>query len=107
VRRSTPTLVFDEVDAGVGGRLGPRVGAHLRQLGEHHQVLCVTHLAAIAAGASQHLRVQKSVRSGRTRTVIERLEGDARVAEIAEMLAGGGEAKTARAEAKRLLESAS
>lgn len=106
VRRSTPTLVFDEVDAGVGGRLGPRVGAHLRQLGEHHQVLCVTHLAAIAAGATQHLRVQKSVRSGRTRTVIERLEGDARVAEVAEMLAGGGQAKTARAEAQRLIESA-
>jgi len=106
VKRSTPTLIFDEVDAGVGGRLGPRVGAHLRELGEHHQVLCVTHLAAIAAGATRHIRVRKSVSKGRTRTDITPLAGKARVAEIADMIAGGGKTATARAEAERLLKNA-
>ncbi|MFT5050086.1 MAG: DNA repair protein RecN (Recombination protein N) [Chlamydiales bacterium] len=106
VKRSTPTLIFDEVDAGVGGRLGPRVGAHLRDLGEHHQVLCVTHLAPIAAVARRHIRVRKTVSDGRTRTVITPLKGAARVGEIADMIAGGGKTATARAEAERLLKNA-
>ena len=105
VRRSTPTLVFDEVDAGVGGRLGPKVGAHLRALSERHQVLCVTHLPAIAAVAHRHLRVSKNTRAGRTRTAVRALKGDTRVQEIADMIAGGADQATARAEARRLLES--
>ena len=52
-------LVFDEIDAGVGGRLGPAVGEHLKALGAHHQILCVTHLPAVAALADRHLRVVK------------------------------------------------
>lgn len=103
VRRSTPTLVFDEVDAGVGGRLGPKVAKHLEVLGRHHQVLCVTHLPAIAARASRHLKVEKSVEGGRTRTRITPLENDARIAEIADMIAGGAAEPTALAEARRLL----
>lgn len=103
VRRSTPTLVFDEVDAGVGGRLGPKVAGHLETLGDHHQVLCVTHLPAIAARATRHLKVQKSVEGGRTRTRITFLRGDERVGEIADMIAGGADEPTALAEAKRLL----
>ena len=99
------TLVFDEIDAGVGGRLGPRVGAHLRALAEHHQVLCVTHLPAIAAMAHVHLRVTKATRRGRTRTTVAQLEGDERVQEVADMIAGGADQATARAEARRLLES--
>lgn len=98
------TLLFDEIDSGVGGRLGPTVGAHLRKLGEHHQVLCVTHLPAIAAMAAQHLRVEKKVESGRTRTRVEALAGERRVHEIADMIAGGKDQETARAEARRLLE---
>ncbi|MDG1051619.1 MAG: DNA repair protein RecN [Planctomycetota bacterium] len=103
VRRSTPTLVFDEVDAGVGGRLGPKVAGNLERLGEHHQVLCVTHLPAIAARATRHLQVSKEVDGGRTRTRIQWLSGDDRVAEIADMIAGGAAEPTALAEAQRLL----
>ena len=97
------TLVFDEIDAGVGGRLGPAVGAHLGRLGAHHQVLCVTHLPAIAAVAERHLRVAKLVHEGRTMTRVEELTGEARVEEVADMIAGGGDQATARAEARRLL----
>ena len=100
------TLVFDEIDSGVGGRLGPAVGQHLRALAEHHQVLCVTHLPAIAALAHEHLSVEKETRGKRTRTRVVRLEGDARVREVAAMIAGGAGEETARAEAKRLLGSA-
>jgi DNA repair protein RecN (Recombination protein N) len=97
------TLLFDEIDAGVGGRLGPVVGAHLRKLGEHHQVLCVTHLPAIAAMAQQHLKVSKVVQAGRTHTRIEPLSGEARVHEVADMISGGADQPTAKAEARRLL----
>ena len=103
VRRSTPTLVFDEVDAGVGGRLGPKVASSLEALGEHHQVLCVTHLPAIAARATRHLKVEKSVTGGRTTTRITFLTGQDRVGEIADMIAGGADQPTAIAEAERLL----
>jgi len=97
------TLVFDEIDSGVGGRLGPEVGAALRALGEHHQILCVTHLPAIAALAARYLALTKEVQSGRTRTTLAVLEGEARVAEVADMIAGGADEHTARAEARRLL----
>jgi len=97
------TLLFDEIDSGVGGRLGPAVGAHLKGLGEHHQVLCVTHLPAIAAMAQRHLKAAKSVEGGRTRTFVEDLRDEARVQEIADMIAGGADQETARAEARRLL----
>ncbi len=103
LRQAIPTLIFDEIDAGVGGRLGPAVGEHLRQLGTGHQVLVVTHLPAIAALADQHFRVSKLVRGGRTHTSVARLAGDARVAEVADMIAGGAAHATARAEAQRLL----
>jgi DNA repair protein RecN (Recombination protein N) len=97
------TLVFDEIDSGVGGRLGPEVGATLRALAGQHQVLCVTHLPAIAAVAARHLAIVKEVQAGRTRTAITALEGDARVTEVADMIAGGADEATARAEAQRLL----
>ena len=97
------TLVFDEIDSGVGGRLGPEVGGHLRHLGQRHQVVCVTHLPAIAAAASVHLHTEKAVARGRTRTRVVPLDGEGRVAEIADMIAGGGDQETARAEARRLL----
>jgi DNA repair protein RecN (Recombination protein N) len=101
------TLIFDEIDSGVGGRLGPAVAKRLRELGEVHQVLCVTHLPSIAASAHLHLKVQKEVRGGRTLTVFEVLSGEARLFELAEMIAGGGDEDTARAEAARLLSTAS
>jgi len=98
------TLVFDEIDAGVGGRLGPEVARHLEELGEKHQVLCVTHLPAIAARADLHLHACKEVRGGRTRTSLVTLAGDERIREVADMIAGGADQETARAEARRLLE---
>jgi len=103
LKQAIPTLVFDEIDAGVGGRLGPQVGEHLKTLGRGHQVLCVTHLPGIAALADHHFRVSKSVKKGRTNTEVARLAGDARVDEVADMIAGGAAHETARAEARRLL----
>jgi len=102
-RQTIPTLVFDEIDAGVGGRLAPRVGAHLRALAEHYQILCVTHLPAVAAAARRHLKVAKRTARGRTTTAVVELEGERRVAEVADMIAGGADQETARAEARRLL----
>jgi DNA repair protein RecN (Recombination protein N) len=104
VRQAIPTLVFDEVDSGVGGRLGPKVGEHLRALSDRHQVLCVTHLPAIAALAHRHFKVVKRVTGGRTQTLVEELSGDGRVEEVADMIAGGAAHATARAEARRLLD---
>ena len=102
-KQTIPTLVFDEIDSGVGGRLAPRVGAHLRAMGEHHQILCVTHLPAVAAAAHRHLRVEKRTDEGRTRTWVQELASDARVSEVADMISGGADAETAQAEARRLL----
>lgn len=102
-RQSIPTLVFDEVDSGVGGKLAPRVGEHLAALSEHYQILCVTHLPAVAARAGRHLRVEKEVEGGRTRTHVRALDAEQRVGEVADMIAGGAAEETARAEARRLL----
>jgi DNA repair protein RecN (Recombination protein N) len=103
VRQTIPTLVFDEVDAGVGGRIGPKVGEHLCRLAARHQVLCVTHLPAIAARAARHFKVSKDVAGERTRVAVSELTGDARVEEVADMIAGGADQATAHAEARRLL----
>lgn len=100
---STPTLVFDEVDAGLGGRTGRAVGAMLAELARERQVLVVTHLAQVAAFADRHLRVDKVESGGRTRTSIEPLEGEQRTLEIARMLAGDGSA-AALAHARALLQ---
>jgi len=83
--------------------LGPKIGEHLRALSARHQVLCVTHLPAVAAAAHDHFRVQKFVVESRTLTHVERLTGDARIDEVADMIAGGAAHATARAEAQRLL----
>ncbi len=82
----TPTLIFDEIDQGIGGRVGAVVGKKLWRLGERHQVLCVTHLPQLAAFGRQHYRVQKIVRQGRTTTRVERMEGEERLRELAQML---------------------
>jgi DNA repair protein RecN (Recombination protein N) len=103
VHQSTPTLVFDEVDAGVGGRLSRKWRGTFASAA-HHQVLCVTHLPAIAASAHRHLRVRKETEGERTRTQVAELAGDDRVEEVADMIAGGAKQETARAEARRLIE---
>ncbi len=88
----TPTLIFDEIDQGIGGRIGLVVGEKLWRLTEGHQVLCVTHLPQLAAFGDRHFRVTKQTAEGRTTTRVAVLEGDARRGELAQMLGTQGEA---------------
>ena len=99
-----PTMIFDEVDAGIGGRVAAVVAQKLARAAEGHQVLCVTHLAPIAARAAHHVRVWKGTRAGRTRVSAEVLTGEARVEEIARMVAGERVTDTARGHARELLD---
>lgn len=100
----TPTLIFDEVDTGVGGRSGAVVGEKLRDLGHHHQVICITHLPSVAAMGNLHLRIEKQVAGERTRTTVYPLEGPERVEEIASMLGGIPVGESARQAAVDLLD---
>jgi DNA repair protein RecN (Recombination protein N) len=101
-----PTLIFDEVDAGIGGRVGLQVGDTLRRVAREHQVFAISHLPQIAARAHHHIVVAKGARGGVTTADITVLEGTSRVNEIARMLGGDPESKVSRAHAKELLESA-
>jgi DNA repair protein RecN (Recombination protein N) len=96
-------LVFDEVDAGVGGEAAERVGKRLAELAERHQVLCITHLPQIAAYARRHFRVAKQSGRSRTGVSIARVDGDARIAEIARMAGGDKPGAAARAYARELI----
>jgi DNA repair protein RecN (Recombination protein N) len=98
-----PTLVFDEVDAGIGGEAGTAVGQALATLGGRHQVLCVTHLPQVAAFADAHIAVSKADIGGRTVATAELVLDDARVGEVSRMLAGVGESSHARRHAQELL----
>lgn len=86
-----PSLVFDEIDQGIGGRVGSIVGKKLWQLARHHQVFCVTHLPQLAAFGDQHYHVAKEIADGRTRTRVTRLDRQARINELAGMLGAGGD----------------
>jgi DNA repair protein RecN (Recombination protein N) len=97
------TIVFDEVDSGVGGSAAVAIARKLRALSESDQILVVTHLASIAARAHLHVRVVKSAADDVTRATAEPLDGEARIEELARMLAGDGRGKEARAHAKALL----
>lgn len=96
-----PTLVFDEIDTGVGGATGVAIAEKLREVGAKRQVLCVTHLPQIAAAARTQFWVEKSVRDGRTHTDARELDTDGRVEAVAQMLGGG---ETARAHARAMIE---
>ncbi len=98
------TLVFDEVDAGIGGRVADVVGQRLQALGRSFQVLCITHLPQIAACGQAHYRVSKFERRGRTQTAVEALTGDARVDEVARMMAGLVVTDGTRASAREMLD---
>jgi DNA repair protein RecN (Recombination protein N) len=98
-----PTLIFDEIDAGVGGAVGDSVGRLMKQLGADAQVLAVTHLAQVAACADGHFLVSKASAEGRTLTNVQPVAGEARVSEIARMLGGERLAGTSRAHAQALL----
>jgi DNA repair protein RecN (Recombination protein N) len=82
------TIIFDEVDAGIGGAAAEVVGRKMAQLAEHHQVICITHLPQIARFGDQHFKIAKAVKAGRTRTLITPLAADERTQEIARMLGG-------------------
>ena len=103
---ATPTLVFDEIDAGIGGRSADPVARTLWLLGRRHQVLCVTHLPQIAAHADAHFGIRKVERDGRTVTEVHRLTDDDRVAELAAMIGGPAAGVAATASARDLLERA-
>ena len=105
VRSDAPglTLVFDEVDAGIGGRVAEVVGRKLKAVAARQQVLCVTHLPQIAALADQHLAVRKRAERGRTVTTVDLLDADARAEEIARMLGGETITATARQHAREML----
>jgi len=97
-----PTLIFDEIDQGIGGRVGSVVGRKLRELARQHQVLCVTHLPQLAAFGEQHLHVQKMIEEGRTSTHVESLAGEKRMLELAQMM--GEVSEGTRRSAEELLE---
>ncbi|PKL06010.1 MAG: DNA repair protein RecN, partial [Spirochaetae bacterium HGW-Spirochaetae-9] len=97
------TLIFDEIDTGIGGEVAADVGTYLKGISLYKQVLCVTHIASIAALASLHYRVDKKVVEGRTVTRIERMDGQEREEEIARMLAGDREGAASLAHAAELL----
>lgn len=98
-----PTLIFDEVDAGIGGGVAEAVGRQLRQVGMRSQVLSVTHLGQVAACGEHHLAVRKAVRDGQTYTQLEALEGKARIAELARMIGGQKSTTATETMARELL----
>jgi DNA repair protein RecN (Recombination protein N) len=96
-----PLLVFDEIDANVGGEIAASVGRKMAELGRTHQIISITHMPQVAALASCHYVVTKTVKHDRTFSDLRRVEGEARVDEITRML--GGKAASARAHARTLL----
>lgn len=100
----TPTLIFDEVDAGIGGAVAETVGKLLHQLGQSHQILCVTHLPQVAAQGNHHLKVSKSQAGDKTVSQVQTLGRSERVEEVARMLGGATITDTTRRHARELLE---
>jgi DNA repair protein RecN (Recombination protein N) len=100
----TPTLIFDEVDAGIGGAVAETVGKLLHQLGQSHQILCVTHLPQVAAQGNHHLKVSKSQTGEKTVSQVQILGRAERVEEVARMLGGATITDTTRRHARELLE---
>jgi DNA repair protein RecN (Recombination protein N) len=98
-----PTLIFDEVDAGIGGAVGLMVADAMRRVGARHQVFAITHLAQIASRAEHHVVVQKAAKGGITSADIEVVTGEARITELARMLGGDAESEVSRAHARELL----
>jgi DNA repair protein RecN (Recombination protein N) len=102
-RASVETVIFDEVDAGIGGATAEMVGEKLRALANYHQILCITHLPQIASKGEAHFLVQKRVEENRTRTIISELDMEARIHEIARLLGGKIISDQAVAHAKEML----
>ncbi|MDK3160203.1 hypothetical protein QPK87_27130 [Kamptonema cortianum] len=101
---SIPLLVFDEIDANVGGEIATKVGEKMRKLSRTHQILCITHLPQVAAQAGTHFKVEKQVRDGRTFSGLTKLGEPARIEELARML--GGVTKSSLDHARQLVKEA-
>jgi len=97
------TMVFDEIDTGIGGRAAEAVGKKLKALARANQVLCVTHLPQIATFADQHYVIEKKDRNGRTRTSIRAVVGEERTEEVARMLSGAKLTDTSRKHAEQMI----
>lgn len=97
------TMIFDEIDTGIGGEIAVSIGAHLKKLAQNRQVLCITHLASIAVYADNQLKIEKSVSNGTTHTQVHPVEGEERVAEIARMLSGDAASSESLEHARSLL----
>jgi DNA repair protein RecN (Recombination protein N) len=97
------TLVFDEIDTGIGGRAAEAVGRKLKELAQTHQVLCVTHLPQIACFADHHYRIAKREAAGRTHTTIQPLSASERTEEVARMLSGATVSQTSLKHAEQML----
>jgi DNA repair protein RecN (Recombination protein N) len=103
VDRTRKTLVFDEVDAGIGGKAAETVGQKLKELSSRYQVFCVTHLAQIAAFADHQYRIEKRILDGRSVTRVDSLKGEARIEELVRMMSGSRATDAARQHVKELL----
>jgi DNA repair protein RecN (Recombination protein N) len=97
------TLVFDEIDTGIGGRAAEAVGRKLKALARANQVLCVTHLPQIATFADHHYVIEKKQSAGRARTTVRRIEGEERTEEVARMLSGAKLTDTSRKHAEQMI----
>src|SRR5262249_35770043 len=106
VDRKDKTLIFDEVDAGIGGKAAETVGQKLKDLSSRYQIFCVTHLAQIAAFADHQYRIEKLVQNGRSVTRVEALSGEARVEELVRMMSGSRVTDAAKKHVKELLKAA-
>ena len=102
----TPVLVFDEIDANIGGRMGEVIGEKLRSIARSHQVICITHLPQIASYADEQWKVNKLVKNGKTYSTIENLSGDTRLEEIADMIRGSEKTEITRKQAQEMLRDA-
>lgn len=103
---SVATVVFDEVDSGIGGATAEIVGRKLKEVSVHHQVICITHLPQIASFGGPHLRVSKQVVDGRTSTLVEKIDDEQKIEEIGRMLGGVDVTETARDHAREMLAAA-
>ncbi len=102
-KASVETIIFDEVDSGIGGATAEVIGEKLRSLAEYHQILCITHLPQIASKGESHYLVSKKIRENRSQTVISALSEKERVREIARLLGGKVISEQAIAHAKQML----
>jgi DNA repair protein RecN (Recombination protein N) len=101
---SVGTMIFDEIDTGIGGEVAVSIGSHLKKLAEGRQVLCITHLASIAVYADNQIKISKGVFDGSTKTSAVEIDGEVRVAEIARMLSGDAQSAASLEHARAMLE---